>query len=271
MARAAVELGVAKFKVTGGEPLVRLGCVDFLRRLKALKGVEQVTLTTNGLLLEPLLPQLADMGLDGVNISLDAADRDSFARVTGSDRLDDVLRAIDACAASGIRTKLNCVLLKDCEERLVPLALFARDRPIDVRFIEVMPIGMGACSKGPDIETAMRVLRTRWPDLRPVEEKRGNGPARYYASGTLTGRIGVIAAMSRKFCADCSRVRLTSAGVLKPCLCYSAGTDLRTVIRKRPQKLTAALRQAIEQKPEAHCFDDAASVTEQKTMNQIGG
>jgi len=271
VASAAVGLGIVKFKVTGGEPLVRSGCVDFMRRLKALPGVEQVTLTTNGLLLEPLLPQLAAMGLDGVNISLDAADPEGFAGITGFHRLDTVLRAIDASVSSGIKTKLNCVLLQGCEEWLLPLARFAQSRPIDVRFIEVMPIGMGAQSRGPSCETALRILRTRWPDLHPVEENRGNGPARYYASGALTGRIGMIGAVSHRFCRDCNRVRLTSTGTLKPCLCYSAGADLRTVLRQCPQDLPRVLRRAIERKPEAHCFDDAASITERKAMNQIGG
>ena len=271
VAAAAVSLGITKFKVTGGEPLVRRGCVDFLRRLKALPGVEQVTLTTNGLLLAPVAAELAALGLDGVNISLDAADPAGFAAITGFDGLGEVNRAIGAALAAELNTKLNCVLLPGCEARLVPLARYAEHRPLDVRFIEVMPIGAGASQPGPDRDAALAVLRTVWPDLHPVQERRGNGPAHYYAAAGLTGRIGLIDAVSHKFCARCNRVRLTSTGRLKPCLCYGDAADLRAVLRQNPAQLTAALRGAIEQKPRAHCFEEKACVTERGGMSQIGG
>ena len=271
VAAAAVSLGISKFKVTGGEPLVRRGCVDFLRRLKALPGVEQVTLTTNGLLLAPVAAELAALGLNGVNISLDAADPAGFAAITGFDGLDEVNRAIGAALAAGLHTKLNCVLLPGCEARLVPLARYAEHRPLDVRFIEVMPIGAGASQPGPDRDAALAVLRTVWPDLHPVREHRGNGPAHYYAAAGLTGRIGFIDAVSHKFCAGCNRVRLTSTGRLKPCLCYGDAVDLRAVLRQTPGQLTAALRGAIEQKPRAHCFEEKACVTERGGMSRIGG
>lgn len=272
VAAAAVELGVNKFKITGGEPLVRRGCTDFMRRLKAMPGVEQVTLTTNGVLLAPLAQELAGLGLDGVNISLDAAYPASFRAITGCDLLERVLAGVDACVDAGLKTKLNCVMLAGCEERLIPLACFAR-RPIDVRFIEVMPIGEGAhqTRSGPKREQALEILRGAWPDLHPVAERRGNGPAHYYASAALTGRIGMIDAVSHKFCRDCNRVRLTSTGLLKPCLCYSDNTDLRAVLRTRPETLAEALRCAIWAKPRAHCFDGGGAVTEQKGMSQIGG
>lgn len=269
-AGAAVELGVTKFKVTGGEPLVRLGCVDFLARLKALPGVEAVTLTTNGVLLAPEIPRLAELGIDGVNVSLDAVDRETFAAITGFDRLDRVTEGIDALLAAGIPAKVNCVLLPDSLARLVPLARLAEQK-IDVRFIEVMPIGAGDAQAGPSWEQALAVLRREWPDLSPVEERRGSGPARYYASETLQGRIGSIAALSHKFCDGCNRIRLTSTGRLKPCLCYGEGADLRTVLRKRPDDLLPALRNAIWEKPAAHCFGQAGGVTEQLVMGQIGG
>lgn len=270
VAAAAMELGITKFKVTGGEPLARLGCVDFIARLKALPGVEQVTLTTNGVLLVPIVPRLAEIGIDGVNVSLDAPDRETFAAITGFDALDKVLDSIEALLAAGIKTKLNCVLLPGCEERLVPLAQFAR-RGLDVRFIEVMPIGAGAADPGPSRDETLDILRREWPDLRCVDERRGNGPAHYYASAALPGRVGMIDAVSHKFCAGCNRVRLTSTGQLKPCLCYGEGADLRTVLRERPGELKTALRAAISGKPEAHCFDDAGQITEARGMSQIGG
>lgn len=271
IARAAVELGIVNFKVTGGEPLARRDCADFIRRLKKLPGVRTVSLTTNGVLLSPLARELAEAGVDWVNISLDAPDRETFAAITGFDVLDRVLAGMDACEAAGLPFKLNCVLLPDSRDRLVPLARFARERPVDVRFIEMMPIGLGAGNSGLSWKEALSVLRREWPDLHPVEERRGNGPARCYASGALRGRVGVIDAVSRKFCAQCNRVRLTSTGQLKPCLCYSQGTDLREVLRTCPEQLTETMRGAIFRKPRAHCFHSAGDITEQKCMSQIGG
>lgn len=270
VAEAAVGLGVTKFKVTGGEPLARLGCVDFIARLKALPGVEQVTLTTNGVLLSPVVSRLAEIGIDGVNVSLDAPDRETFAAITGVDKLPQVLDSLDALLSAGIRTKLNCVLLPGCEGRLVSLARFA-GWGLDVRFIEVMPIGAGSADSGPGRDETLATLRREWPDLHPVDERRGNGPAHYYATAALTGRIGMIDAVSHKFCGGCNRVRLTSTGLLKPCLCYGEGTDLRAVLRERPGELPEALHAVIYGKPQAHCFDSAEYITERKAMSQIGG
>ncbi len=269
--RAAVELGIVHFKVTGGEPLVRRDCVDFIRRLKQLPGIRTVSLTTNGVLLAPLARELAEAGVDWVNISLDAPGRADYAAVTGFDALNRVLTGMDACEEAGLPFKLNCVLLPDSRDRLIPLARFARERDIDVRFIEMMPIGLGADSPGLAWEEALAVLRREWPDLHSVEERRGNGPARYYVSGALRGCIGAIDAVSHKFCAQCNRVRLTSTGQLKPCLCYSQGADLREVLRTCPEKLTETMRDAIFHKPRAHCFDRSGDITEQKCMSQIGG
>lgn len=234
--------------------------------------MEQVTLTTNGVLLAPLVPALKVMGLDGVNISLDDPTPAGFRAITGFDLLPPVLEGLSACVAAGLRTKLNCVLLPGCEERLPAMAAFAQNQPVDVRFIEVMPIGEGARHPGPTQEQALALLRQRWPDLHPVEEIRGNGPAHYYASAGLIGRIGMIDAVSHKFCAGCNRVRLTSTGVLKPCLCYGEGADLRAVLRGgAPGELKQVLAAAIWNKPQAHCFDSGASITEHKNMSEIGG
>lgn len=274
IADAAVQLGITRFKITGGEPLVRQECADFIARLKAMPGVEQVTLTTNGVLLAPLASRLAALRLDGVNISLDANDPEDFTAITGFDAYVQVMQGLEASLAAGLKTKLNCVLLPGCEHRLLPLAQFAQNRPVDVRFIEVMPIGQGAHSLGPDRDAVLRVLKERWPDLHPVEEIRSNGPAHYYAAAGLTGRIGLIDAVSHKFCEHCNRVRLTSTGLLKPCLCYGEGIDLRTLLRSdenNQEDLVDVLRQAIWNKPRTHCFDDVAAITEQKTMSEIGG
>ena len=273
--RAAAELGITKFKVTGGEPLVRAGCVDFITALKKQPGTEQVTLTTNGLLLEKNLDALTAAGLDGVNISFDSPDNARFRRITGytGDGADTLLRVLKECCAKGLKTKINAVLLEETEADAPALAAIAAKLPVDVRFIELMPIGFGTTMKRVSPEDILTALQERWPDLAPTDERRGNGPAHYYKSAALLGRIGFIDAVSHKFCAECNRVRLASTGQLKPCLCYADSADLRALIRGgcTDGELREALRAAVYAKPRAHCFDTNAVITEKHAMSQIGG
>ena len=271
VAKTCVELGITHFKITGGEPLVRRGCPDFLEQLKSLPGVDTVTLTTNGILLEPMLPELKRIGIDGINISLDTLDREQYARIAGMDRLETVLNSIRSCAAEGLKTKLNCVLLTENERQLVPLVEFADSLGADIRFIELMPIGAGEKSSGPGWDMVLALLREHWPELHPVEEKRGFGPARYYAGEGLKIRVGTIAAVSHMFCSECNRIRLTSTGRLKPCLCYGDSVDLRPILRSGGEGLRAAMEAAISQKPASHRFYEKNGVTERDSMNQIGG
>jgi len=271
--RAALRVGITKFKVTGGEPFVRKGAVGFIRELRNLPGVESVTVTTNGWLLPQVLPELRRIGIDGVNISLDSLDREQYQAIAGVDALPEVLQAVRQCAASGLPTKINAVLLADTKEQIAPLARFAEELPVDVRFIELMPIGCGAYQQGYSGDEALAVLRGVYPDLAPLSVRRGNGPAAYYASRSLKGYIGMIAANSHVFCRQCNRLRLTSTGFLKPCLCYDDGVDLRAAVRSGQGEnlLAQAIEQAILRKPARHCFDEAKAVTERKAMNEIGG
>ena len=274
LAACAVKLGITRFKVTGGEPLVRRDCPAFVGRLKAVPGVEQVTLTTNGTLLPAYLPALGAAGLDGVNVSIDAMDPAVFAQITGNKApMPDWTGLLSSCLAAGWNTKVNVVLLAENRGEWQSLAALAETLAVDVRFIERMPLGQGGNAAPVAAGELLTALRTRWPDLHPVQEHRGNGPARYYASAQLRGRLGVIAAVSRRFCSDCNRVRLTSTGWLKPCLCYEAGTDLRSLLRTgaSDEALCAAISQTIAAKPEAHCFDQPGSISEHRAMSQIGG
>lgn len=274
VAQAAVSLGIDRFKVTGGEPLVRRGIMDFIRSLKSLPGVKQVTLTTNGLLLPPLLDGLLDAGLDAVNISLDTRDNAQYQAITRSGHTaDEVLHAARLCAGR-LPTKINAVLLPETAAQLIPLAQLAEELPVDVRFIERMPLGaadIGAAE--PVHREVIDRLRAVWPDLAPVQAPRGNGPARYFAAPGLKGCIGLIEAVSHAFCEGCNRVRLTSTGHLKPCLCYETGTDLKPLLRGGADDaaLRDAIEQAVQDKPAAHCFAERQAVTERKSMNQIGG
>lgn len=274
--RNAVAVGITKFKITGGEPLVRLGAVDFMAALKAMPGVDAVTVTTNGFALAGVLPRLVDIGIDGINISLDTVRRELFHRITRVDGLATVLGAIEEAAASPISTKINAVLLQETRKDIIPLATIAARLPVDVRFIEVMPIGLGSGTKGLTEDDVLALLRQKWPDLEQTREVRGNGPAVYYKSNSLNGRIGFIAATTHRFCETCNRMRLTSTGFLKPCLCYERGIDLRQILRHVPEvrqdeALQRAFLQGANEKPARHCFDEMQDITEQHTMNCIGG
>ena len=273
--QAAIAVGINRFKITGGEPLVRKGALDFLAALKKLPGVRSVTLTTNGYYLQEALPRLQQIAVDGINISIDTLDPIAYTRLTGVDGCARVLAALKASVERKLRTKLNVVLLKDNSEQILLLAKLAETMAVDVRFIELMPIGYGRNFQGITEEEALKLLRTRYPDLLPSREKLGNGPAVYYDSKYLQGKLGFIAANTHKFCQHCNRLRLTSMGFLKPCLCYEDGVDLRAILRSAnqdvPTLLCQAIQTAIAAKPQGHCFNNQAKVTEEKNMNQIGG
>ena len=272
--RVALQVGIHRFKITGGEPLVRKGAVAFMQSLRQLPGVRSMTLTTNGLLLQPHIAVLKHMAVDAVNISLDSLHAGQFRKISGVDGLSCVRQALAQTVQAGIQTKVNAVLLRQTRSQILPLAKLAEMMPVDVRFIEMMPIGYGAQQQGWSADEALAVLQSAYPDLHAVQ-RHGNGPAVYYASQKLQGCLGMIAANTHKFCRQCNRMRLTSTGFLKPCLCYDDGVDLKAIVRSGRTDMLAALRQAIcraaAQKPAGHCFDTAGQITENKTMNQIGG
>ncbi len=283
--QAAVSLGITNFKITGGEPLVRKGCLDLIRKLKCTEGVHSVTLTTNGVLLKSAVPVLKDSGIDAVNVSLDTTDAKTFQELTGFDQYDAVMEGIRTCLHAGIHTKLNCVLLEGQEDQILKLAALAQKDPIDVRFIELMPIGYGKDGNGISWKKARSILTEIYPDLHPMADDMNlhrragdNGPADYEQSDRLLGRIGWIHAVSHKFCDQCNRIRLTSTGLLKPCLCYGSGIDLKKTLRNSEQSdrqrleiLRQDMIQAMEEKPEGHCFGDRKEISEKKQMSQIGG
>ena len=204
--------GVDTVRVTGGEPLVRKGVEQLVKGLKAIPGIRKVTMTTNAVLLEQQLPALLEAGLDSVNISLDTLDPALFAKITARDEFAAVQAGIHAALESGIPVKLNCVPQVGVNEgELEALAALAQDKPLQVRFIEMMPIGYGAampCISGPEL---LARFRRRWPELAPLPGAAcaalGDGPAVYYTVPDWKGDIGFIAAVHGKFCASCNRVR----------------------------------------------------------------
>ena len=273
--RCAAGLGLRHIKLTGGEPLVRRGVVKLVRALRELEGVEQVTMTTNGILLGEQAQALKQAGLDAVNVSLDTLDQEEFSRITRGGRLQTVLDSIDRALDAGLRLKLNCVPAGSGAEEQVPrLAELARLRPIDVRFIELMPLGLGSTAGGLSGDRVCALREKSCGRLAPCSGRLGNGPAVYVQAEGFAGRFGLIRAISHKFCKSCNRVRLTPTGFLKLCLQYDLGVDLRSQLRSGigDAQLTALLRETIAQKPAGHQFGmDQGAHLEQRGMSEIGG
>ena len=188
--REAVQIGITRFKITGGEPLVRKGCADLIRMIRQIPGTEEVTMTTNGVLLGENLEDLLAAGLDAVNISLDTLDHEKYRKITGTDACNTVLEAVEASAESGIRTKVNSVL-QDAGDRQEWRALvrLAEKLPVDVRFIELMPIGCGKRNTGVSNLELLDEIKKEYPDIRTDSEVHGNGPAVYYRIPGFEGRF----------------------------------------------------------------------------------
>lgn len=271
--RQAVELGITRFKITGGEPLVRKGCASLIREIKSLPGVEQVTMTTNGVLISGYLEQLSEAGLDAVNISLDTLNREEFAELTGADHLPEVLKSIDAAVGSGLRVKVNAVLQKgENADEWQQLLELAKDRPLDVRFIEMMPIGRGKECMGISNDELLKRIQENYPGVCKDERVHGNGPAVYYHIPGFIGSVGFISAIHGVFCSSCNRIRMTATGELKPCLCYRDTMSVRDAARYGTDSdIREKLQEAIQMKPKQHCFDVEEDITEQHKMVQIGG
>ena len=277
IAEAAVSCGITRFKVTGGEPLVRKDCAAFVGMLKKLSGVEQVTMTTNGVLLSENLPALVAAGLDAVNVSLDTLQPARFREITGVDALGAVKTGIQEALAAGLHVKINAVLQRDANaSEWMDLVSLAQSDPIDVRFIEMMPIGYGRNFDAVYNEELRAALKECFPGT--VEDPRihGNGPATYLHIPGFQGSIGFISPIHGKFCGQCNRIRLTSMGKLKPCLCYGDTIDIRPIFTEqdpaeRQALLKKAIHEAVRRKLEAHCCEELSEITEQKEMVEIGG
>ncbi|SBV96375.1 Cyclic pyranopterin monophosphate synthase [uncultured delta proteobacterium] len=268
-------LGITTFKVTGGEPLCRRGAAGFIRDLAALPDVTEVTLTTNGSLLAPHLEFLAESGLRSVTFSCDAMDQTAFAAIARTDAsLDAVKASMENAAALGLRIKINTVPLMGYNDgQLVALARFALERGYHIRFIELMPVGRGRTLSGVPQEELFAAIEREFGGLERVYERTGNGPATVYQVSGYPGRVGFIAALSERFCTSCNRVRLTSTGFLKTCLCHEAGVDLREPARSgaRDEELRATIRRAVAEKPAGHSFSFAATGGKEFFMNSVGG
>lgn len=266
----AASLGIRHIRLTGGEPLVRRGCVDLVKKIKNISGIDTVGMTTNGVLLAEHARVLKEAGLDSVNVSLDTLDETEFQRLTGRDELKAVLAGIGAAQEVEIPVKINTVHYKNLDLRAV--LAYADERQIPVRFIEMMPIGYGAAYTGKSNEELFRQIEDCYGSASEAG-KHGAGPAVYYHFPGLNIEVGFISAIHHKFCESCNRIRLTSEGYLKLCLCYEKGVDLRAVLRdpEKGQALQEVMKKAILEKPVEHCFEQISEMTEHKAMVRIGG
>ncbi len=266
MAAAAVSLGVRKVRITGGEPLVRRGVVSLCQMLRALPGLEELCLTTNGVRLPELAAPLREAGVDRLNISLDTLRPERYRSITRIGELSSVLRGLDAAEAAGFsHTKLNCVLMGGVnDDEIEDFVRLTQERPISVRFIELMP--MGACVGWDKARflSAGAVL-DRVPELEPAGT---DGVSRLYRIPGAAGTVGLIEPMSHAFCAECSRIRITADGKLKPCLHADMEIALRGL---HGEALLDAIRQGIARKPERHALTRDGQSHAGRCMSEIGG
>ncbi|MBI5342834.1 MAG: GTP 3',8-cyclase MoaA [Deltaproteobacteria bacterium] len=267
----AVSLGVRKIRVTGGEPLIRRGVVEFVRRLAAVPGVSDLCMTTNGIGLAEAAVPLRQAGLRRVNISLDTIRRDRYAEITRRDRLSDVFSGIDAAVSADLLpVKINVVLLHG----LLPGEVddfvgMARETPVEVRFIERMPVG---CLPSEGYVSADRI-RDRilsLPGVRPAAGGMPSAAVTYEVPG-FAGTLGIISPISRKFCSDCNRLRVSADGRLRSCLFAKETLDLRTALRegKDDRDVKALFLRAVAAKPEGHDLCGGSFTAE--PMSRIGG
>lgn len=294
-ARVLTEMGVCRIRLTGGEPLVRRGIVGLMQSLQELPAHPELAMTTNGVLLADRLEELVSVGLQSVNISLDTRNRDVYRELTGTDGYEAVERSIDLALQMGLPVKLNCVPIRGINDgELADLAEYARDRKIDVRFIELMPMGCAREYRGVSESEILEMLEKRFGEAETLTEQgadanniSGNamdsdvpigttdhrGPARYVHFRGFQGRVGFISPLSHAFCSECNRLRLTVDGRLKLCLYYPEGLDVKQLLRSgcTDEELMTSIRGIIMLKPERHEFCETKSAKERRSMYEIGG
>jgi len=274
IARTAVAIGIEKIRITGGEPLVRRGIIDFLHTLSAIPGLKQLVLTTNGVLLEHMAADLAAAGIQRLNISLDSLDGATFARITRRGDLQTVLSGIAAARASGLPVKLNMVVMNGVNDHeIVDFAHMAADTAGTVRFIEYMPAIREPGWQRLVLPGSHILARLAHKfDLIPLEHAETAGPARNFRIAGTAGSIGVITPVSEHFCSRCNRIRVTSTGQAKGCLFAATLVDLKPALQaENDLPLTQALQTIIADKPSCHLMNRAECHHQAFSMASIGG
>jgi cyclic pyranopterin phosphate synthase len=274
--RVAVTLGVTKLRITGGEPLVRRDLELLIKRLAAVPGIQDLALTTNAVLLEPHARALYDAGLRRLNIHLDTLDRDRFKQITRRDDLPRVLAGIEAARRTGFKVKLNVVAVKNLvEPDIVPVARFCRERGFEPRYIEFMPLDAQQLWDRSKVLTASEIIETLSREIAPLEEVPDadpRAPATLYRYADGGGTVGFVASVTRPFCLNCNRLRLTSEGKVRYCLFAIEETDVRPILRGgSDEELAAAIRGNIAGKWLGHQINSTAFVPPPRPMYSIGG
>ncbi len=256
IAEAAVDLGVEKVRITGGEPLVRKGVVDFLNRLGQIPGLSEMTLTTNGLLLEDMASALRAAGVERLNVSLDSLEASTYRQITRGGNLQQVMAGLNAAEEAGLRLKLNMVVMRGINDHEVEdFATLSLNRPWSVRFIEYMPTirekaWQNRVIAGSEI---LDRLQKRY-ELTAMSTSRLCGPAKPYRIAGALGTVGIITPMSDHFCGNCNRIRVTAQGLAKSCLLSDQALDLKPMLRQGHEALCSALCNVIDGKADEHHF-----------------
>lgn len=267
----AVELNIKKIRLTGGEPLLRQDIVEIIQGIKD-RGIEKIYITTNGILLSEKIEKLKKAGLKGVNISLDTLDREQFNYITRGGDLERVLQGIEKALNLNLEVKINSVIMKDINENAIEeLAKLTLNSQLDVRFIELMPIGQGKKFTGISNNDIYDRLEKIFEFDRNYKEIKG--VSTYYKLKDSKGNIGFISPINSCFCETCNKIRLTSDGVIKRCLNSKGNTNIKEYLDKNieKEKIKEILEQEIFKKPERHLFGKDNKDEELKNMNAIGG
>lgn len=265
LCRACAQLGIDKIRITGGEPLVRRGIIDICRGIGEIDGIKELCLTTNGLLLPGCARELAEAGVSRLNVSLDTLNAEKYRRITRVGELSGALAGLEAAEKYFKNTKINCVLMGGVNDDEIPaLVGLTRERAIDLRFIELMPIGECAGWERARFIGGDAVLAAV-PELTPCGS---SGVSRMYRVPGWAGRVGLISPMSHKFCADCNRIRVTADGKLKPCLHSAEEIPLRGL---HGEALLEAIARAIRAKPVSHVMSETGHSDSRRGMSGIGG
>lgn len=278
IASVCAGLGISHVRVTGGEPLVRRGVLEFLAAVRALEGVRDVSVTTNGVLLAGMAAGLRAAGVRRINISLDSLNAEKFQRITGVDAWESVWRGISAAEAAGFDpVKINVVPVRGLnDEEIADFAALTLERPLHVRFIEFMPIGAGdrwsreSCVLSGDVRQA---IERRFGPLQRLGGGESAGPSDNHQIPGARGVIGFISPITKHFCASCRRLRLTADGKIRPCLLSDTEIDIRPALRSGgdDRELERLVRLALEVKPERHSVAEGGPECWQRTMSRIGG
>ncbi len=273
--QVANKLGFDRVRLTGGEPTLRPHLPVLVRMLKATTAVKEISMTTNGMLLERLAQPLKEAGLDRLNVSLHSLKSEKFRRLTRIGTLDTVLRGVRKAIEVGLTPiKFNALIMKGFnEDEIEDLFKLTLQDHITVRFLELMPIGEVLSLDGFGSYLNLTQVRQQLSEkytLLPVTETNGNGPARYWKMPGAPGKVGFITPISQKYCDTCSRIRLTAHGELRPCLAYDVHVNIRDAIRKKDvQAIEAGLKQALWIKPQGHRWEEGQKT--QTVMSTLGG